>query len=98
MLIFKYLQLLFKLPLIVELLLTQSQYENVRERPTKSALNSGHQMGSIYNGRKGDEKGLGFPARNNSVKVIGFGTVSFFHPNRKPILIFSFKNCFITNC
>jgi hypothetical protein len=56
-------------------------------------------MGSIYNGRKGDEKGLGSPATyNNSVKVIGFGTVSFFHPNRKPILIFSFKNCFITNC
>ena len=78
MLIFKYLQLLFKLPLIVKLLLTQSQYENVRERPTKSALNSGHQMGSIYNGRKGDEKGLGFPARNNSVKVIGFETASSF--------------------
>jgi hypothetical protein len=63
----------------------------IERDPQNLRLNSGHQM-SFYNGRKGDEKGLGFPARNNSVKVIGFETASSF------ILIenrsFSFKKLF----
>ena len=47
-------------------------------------------------GEKEMKKDLDLPQRNNSVKVIGFGTASSFIliENRS---LFSFKNCFITN-